>query len=49
MVKPETGQANFSENRMRSGPLLSWIFATFFFSPSPGGGGSARGPDRIDG
>ena len=35
MVKPETGQANFSENRIRSGPLLSWIFAVFlsdFFS-----------------
>ena len=36
IVKPETGQANFSENRIRSGPLLSWIFAVFFsvFCPS---------------
>ena len=32
IVKPETGQANFSENRIRSGPLLSWIFAVFFLS-----------------
>ena len=27
MVKPDTGQANFSENNIRSGPLLSWILA----------------------
>src|SRR6267378_249447 len=48
MVKPETGQANFSENRIRSGPLLSWIFATFFAADSacslpPCGGGLGRG------
>ena len=43
MVKPETGQANFSENSMRSGPLLSWIFAVFFFSFSSAG---ARPPAR---
>jgi hypothetical protein len=29
IVKPETGQANFSENTRRSGPLLSWILAVF--------------------
>ncbi len=29
MVKPDTGQANFSENSIRSGPDLSWIFAVF--------------------
>ena len=41
MVKPETGQANFSENKIRSGPLLSWIFAVFFsdfFSSAADGG-----------
>src|SRR3979490_886761 len=49
MVKPETGQANFSENKIRSGPLLSWIFATFFAAgsvcslPPPCGGGAGRG------
>src|SRR4051794_22089129 len=47
MVKPETGQANRSENKIRSGPLLSWIFAVFFAAasvrPLPCGGGSGRG------
>src|SRR5208282_2377673 len=42
MVKPDTGQANFSENSSRCGPLCwSWILATAFL-PSPERGGSAR-------
>src|SRR5207248_9799759 len=41
IVKPDTGQANFSENSRRSGPEVSWILATFL-SPSPEGGGSDR-------
>jgi hypothetical protein len=38
MVKPDTGQANFSENRMRSG----WAVWRALFSPSPERGGSDR-------
>ena len=37
-MKPDTGQANFSENRIRSGPLLSWILAIFFLSSAAAGG-----------
>jgi len=34
-VKPETGQANFSEKISRSGPLsCAWILAVFFPGPS---------------
>src|SRR5438067_4607357 len=45
MVKPDTGQANFSEKMRRSGPLWSWIFATFFStSPCDGEDGERSEP-----
>ena len=46
MVKPDTGQANFSENMMRwasaAAAVASLVSFADFFSPSPGGGGSDR-------
>src|SRR5207253_4234951 len=45
IVKPDTGQANFSEKTMRSGPLWSWILATFFStSPCKGEDGERSEP-----
>ena len=35
MVKPDTGQANFSEKIRRSGPLWSWILARFLCGRLP--------------
>ena len=42
MVKPDTGQANFSEKIRRSGPLWSWIFADFFAGLCAGWSGAGR-------
>src|SRR5208282_4719553 len=43
MVKPETGQANFSENTRRLASDAAAVASlVVFFSPSPGGGGSDR-------
>src|SRR5260370_14975758 len=46
IVKPETGQANFSENVMRwasaAAAVASLVSLAAFFPPSPAGGGSDR-------
>src|SRR3954471_20488661 len=45
MVKPETGQANFSEKTIRPGGALSWSTPSFLPSPSRGEGGGASAPE----
>src|SRR5437764_14193281 len=42
MVKPETGQANFSEKTRRRASAAAAAASLVFFSPSPERGGSAR-------